>query len=71
MLEDTGLYVDDVRIPHAWFPIETDVNDKLTFEFNFDTTRCATIPGCKYSLKDLGVAVAIVMKYAIVTEYFE
>ena len=29
MPEDTGFYIDDVCLPHKWFPVENDVNDKL------------------------------------------
>ena len=27
MPEDSGHYIDDVCIPHTWYPIEADVND--------------------------------------------
>ncbi len=38
--DDAGLYVYDVRIPHMWFPIETDVSDKLLFKLNLRHHSC-------------------------------
>ena len=29
--ENTGFYIDDVCIPHSWYVIEENVNDKLYF----------------------------------------
>ncbi len=71
MPEDTGFHVDDVSIPHTALRIETDVNDKLIFKFDIDTTRVATIPRGNYSVKDLGLAVATAMNAATGFEIFE
>ena len=71
MLEDTGFYIDDVCLPHTWFPVETNVNDKLIFKLIHNTTRVATVPGGNYSVKDLGVAIATAMNASAGVEYFE
>ena len=71
MPEDTGFYIDDVCLPHTWFPIETDVNDKLIFKLIHHTTRVATIPGGNYSVKDLGLAIATAMNASAGDACFE
>ena len=71
MPEDTGFYIDDVCLPHTWFPVEADVNDKLIFKLIHETTRIATIPCGNYSVKDLGVAIATAMNASAGVEYFE
>jgi hypothetical protein len=31
MPEDTGFYIDDVCVPHTWYPVESGVNNSILF----------------------------------------
>ena len=54
--EDTSFYIDDVCIPHTWYPIETGMNDLVVFRVNgVNMFVCA--PSGNYNVTDLGVAI--------------
>ncbi len=63
MPEDTGFYIDDVCIPHTWYPIEDGINNLLVFQFGMNT-RSVTVPPGNYSVKDLGLAIVSAMNTA-------
>jgi hypothetical protein len=65
MPEDTGFYIDDVCIPHTWYPIEDGKNDLVAFRLN-GVNMFAYVPAGNYSVKDLGVAIVSSMN-AILT----
>ena len=70
MPEDTGFYIDDVCIPHTWYPI-AERNNMIVFKFN-TTTYTAGIPPGNYSVLNLGLEIAKAMNDALpVTERFE
>ncbi len=56
MPEDTGFYIDDVGIPHAWCPFEAGVNDSIMFKQN-GTNLIIQVPAGNYSVKYLSVAI--------------
>ena len=58
MPDDTGFYIDDVCIPHAWYPIEVGVNDSLLYRFDGQPNAYVTIPFGNYTVKDLAQAIA-------------
>ena len=62
MPEDTGFYIDDVCIPHKWYPI-SERNNLVAFKF-ITTTFYAYVPPGNYSALDLGVAIAKAMNTA-------
>ena len=62
MPEDTGFYIDDVCIPHTWYPI-SERNNLVAFKF-VDNTYYAYVPPGNYSALDLGVAIAKAMNNA-------
>ena len=70
MPEDTGFYIDDVCIPHTWYPVEDGVNNTVAFLFGM-TTRHVTIPPGNYSVKDLGLAIVSAMNAAAALPAFE
>ena len=56
MPEDTGFYIDDVCIPHSWYPIEDGRNAQIVV--NYDAVvHFASIDSRNYAVKDLGVAI--------------
>ena len=64
MPEDTGFYIDDVCIPHTWYPI-ADRNNVIVFKFNTVNYIAAVTPG-NYSTVNLGIAIAKAMNDALV-----
>ncbi len=70
MPEDTGFYIDDVCIPHTWYPIEDGKNNAIVFNVNAYILT-ALVPAGNYSVKDLGLAVAVAMNAASGSERFE
>ena len=56
MPEDTGFYIDDVCIPHTWYPIEAR-NNLIAFKF-INTNVFAYVPAGNYTAVNLGVAIA-------------
>ena len=70
MPEDTGFYIDDVCIPHTWYPI-AERNNMIVFKFN-TRVYIAGVPPGKYSTASLGQEIAKAMNDALpVTERFE
>ena len=70
MPEDTGFYIDDVCIPHTWYPI-ADRNNVIVFKFNTTNYIAAVIPG-NYSAATFGIAIALAMNAVLpVTARFE
>jgi hypothetical protein len=70
MPEDTGFYIDDVCIPHTWFPVESGVNNSILFKAN-NVERVAFVATGNYSVVNLGLAIAAAMNSAALVEYFE
>ena len=70
MPEDTGFYIDDVCIPHTWFPVEDGINNTVVFKAN-GVNRIATVPAGNYSVKDLGLAIVPAMSSASTSDLFE
>jgi hypothetical protein len=60
MPNDTGFYIDDVCIPHSWYPIDTDVNNWIFFQQNGLNLECS-VPFGNYSVKDLNQAIVDAM----------
>ena len=59
MPEDTGFYIDDVCIPHTWYPI-SERNNIIVFKFNTQV-YIAGVPHGNYSTANLGIAIAKAM----------
>ncbi len=57
MPEDTGFHIDDVCIPHTWYPVETDRNDVIVFLY-FGIKLSAYVPAGDYTVAALAVAIA-------------
>ena len=70
MPEDTGFYIDDVCIPHTWYPIEDGKNNVIVFQFAIET-KSITVPPGNYSVKDLGLAIVSAMNTAVYVTAFE
>ncbi len=70
MPEDTGFYIDDVCVPHTWFPVEAGRNDAIVFQFAIETKAISVAPG-NYSVKDLGVAIVAAMNAEVHVTAFE
>ena len=65
MPDDTGFYIDDVCIPHTWYPIEKGVNNWLICRIvNYAFQRELQIPEGNYTVKDLGETIASMMSHA-------
>ena len=56
MPEDTGFYIDDVCIPHTWYPI-SERNNLFAFKYA-DTDYFAYVPVGTYSTATLGEGIA-------------
>ncbi len=70
MPEDTGFYIDDVCIPHTWFPVEAELNNSIVFKAN-GVTRASTIAPGNYTVKDLGLAIVAAMNSSLGVAIFE
>lgn len=70
MPEDTGFYIDDVCIPHTWYPIEDGQNNAIVFMYYLSTYN-AFVPAGNYSVKDLGLAIVAAMNTKIGVSAFE
>ena len=57
MPEDTGFYIDDVCIPHTWYPI-AERNNMIVFKFN-TRVYIAGVPPGNYSTASLGQEIAV------------
>ena len=70
MPEDTGFYIDDVCIPHTWYPI-AERNNVIVFKYN-NSNKIAYVPPGNYSVLNLGLAIVSAMNFALdVTHCFE
>jgi hypothetical protein len=70
MPEDTGFYIDDVCIPHTWYPVESGVNNSILYRVN-NVERIAFVPAGNYSVANLGLAIAAAMNSAAGVDFFE
>ena len=70
MPEDTGFYIDDVCIPHTWYPVEDGKNNAIVFMYHLSTHNAFVAAG-NYSVKDLGLAIASAMNAKIGVTAFE
>ena len=59
MPEDTGFYIDDVCIPHTWYPI-SERNNLVAFTYSNTDYFAYVTPG-NYTTTDLGVAITTAM----------
>ena len=64
MPEDTGFYIDDVCIPHTWYPI-SERNNVIAFRYNSTVVLYAYVPGGNYSTLNLGLAIAVALNAAL------
>ena len=64
MPEDTGFYIDDVCIPHTWYPI-SERNNVIVFKYNSTPVLYAYVPPGSYSTSNLGLAIATAMNAAL------
>ena len=65
MPEDTGFYIDDVCIPHTWYPI-SERNNLVAFQYN-GADLFAYVPPGNYSTADLGLAIVTAMNAIMAT----
>ncbi len=54
--EDTGFYIDDVCIPHTWYPIEAGRNAQLVVTYD-NLTHFVAIGSGNYTVRDLRAAI--------------
>jgi len=71
MPEDTGFYIDDVCIPHAWYTVNANVNDQVHYYLSNDGLRSATVPEGIYNITNLAAAIAHQMNVACAMAVFE
>ena len=64
MPEDTGFYIDDVCIPHTWYPI-SERNNVVAFKYNSTPVLYAYVPPGNYSTANLGIAIATALNAAL------
>jgi len=64
MPEDTGFYIDDVCIPHTWYPI-SERNNVIVFKF-LTSNYIAEVPPGNYSTVNFGIAIAKAMNDALI-----
>ena len=64
MQEDTGFCIDDVCIPHTWYPI-SERNDVIAFGYASTPVLYAYVPPGNYSTSNLGLAIATAMNAAL------
>ena len=60
MPEDTGFYIEDVCIPHTWYPINTG-NNYLQMKYFNNTPKYIEIDPGNYSVRDLNEAIVAKM----------
>ena len=63
MPEDTGFYIEDVCIPHSWYPINAG-NNYLQVKYFNSTPKDITIDPGNYSVRDLNEAIVTKMNAA-------
>ncbi len=62
MPEDTGFYIDDVSVPHTWYPI-SERNNVIAFKFKGANYVGYVTPG-NYTTATFGAAIATAMNNA-------
>ncbi len=65
MPEDTGSYIDDVCIPHTWYPI-SERNHLVAFRYANANYFVYVTPG-NYTTVDLGVGILAAMTTLLAT----
>ena len=55
MPEDTGFYIEDVCIPHTWYPVST-TNNYLQFRYLSTSPKDIVIDPGNYSVRDRNAA---------------
>ena len=63
MPEDTGFYIDDVCIPHTWYPI-SERNNLVAFKYSNTNYFAYVTPG-NFSTANLGVGIIAAMTTAL------
>ncbi len=66
MSEDIGFYIDEVCIPHTWYPMEDGRSNRLSVRYD-NARYFMIVEAGHYTVKDLGVAVGSAMNVAIAT----
>ena len=56
MPDDTGFYIDDVCIPHSWYPVEDGRNAQLVVNYD-GVVHFVAIDSGNYTATNLGVAI--------------
>ncbi len=59
MPDDTGFFIDDVCIPHTWYPI-SERNNLIAFKYS-DTDYFAYVPVGSYNTANLGEGIVKAM----------
>jgi len=60
MPEDTGFYIEDVCIPHTWYPVNSTSN-YLQFKYHNATPKDIVVAPGNYSARDLNAAIVAKM----------
>ena len=71
MPEDTGFYIDDVCIPHSWYTVNANVNDRVFFYYGNQTLQPATVPEGIYNITNLALVIAQAMNTTLNLPVFE
>ena len=66
MPEDTGFYIDDVCIPHSWYPVEDGRNAQLVVDYD-GIDHYIGIDSGNYTAQDLGTAIVDAINKQIAT----
>jgi hypothetical protein len=69
MPEDTGFYIDDVCIPHSWYPIERNVNNYIIVAIDTQQLAIELDPGM-YTVQDLNTHIVAKMNGRITGNKF-
>lgn len=69
MPEDTGFYIEDVCVPHSWYPINAG-NNYLQVKYFNSTPKDIIIDPGNYSVRDLNEAIVTKMNAAYNTNPF-
>ena len=64
MPEDTGFYIDDVCIPHTWYP-NSARNNVIAFKYNSLPVHYSFVPPGNYSTSNLGLAIVTAMNLSL------
>jgi len=61
MPEDTGFYIDDVCIPHSWYPIERNVNNYIIITVDAQQQLAIELDPGMYTVQDLNTHIVAKM----------